>query len=106
MTENQPELHQLLAKLEQLLQKQDSFAREIEALRQEIEVLKKESIVKPASAQFSRGPISPSVVHKPIQTTEEQPIASTAPANPSQKNKLESFIGENVISKIGLIFLV
>ncbi|MDX2070587.1 MAG: DUF2339 domain-containing protein [Haliscomenobacter sp.] len=106
MTENQPQLQQLLTKLEQLLQKQDSFAKEIEALRQEIEVLKKESIVRPASVQFSRGPISPSLVNKPIQTIEERPLTSTAQANSSFDNKLESFIGENLISKIGIIVLV
>lgn len=106
MTENQPQLHQLLAKLEQLLQKQDSFAREIEGLRQEIEVLKKESIVKPAQVQVSKPPISPPIVNKPIQTIEEQAIASTAPANASYDNKLESYIGENLISKIGIIVLV
>ena len=106
MTENQPELHQLLAKLEQLLQKQDSFAREIEGLRNEIEALKKESIVKPAHVQISKPPISPPVVNKPIQAIEEQPLASKSGINSPYDNKLEAFIGENLISKIGIIVLV
>ena len=106
MTENQPQLHQLLAKLEQLLQKQDSFAREIEGLRQDIEALKKESNPKPEGVQISRPPISPPVIKEPTQAIVEQPLASSAQANPPYDNKLESYIGENLISKIGIIVLV
>ena len=106
MTENQPQLHQLLAKLEQLLQKQDSFARETEALRQEIEALKKESNPKPEAVQISKPPISPTAIKEPIPAITEQPLASTTPANTPYDNKLESFIGENLISKIGIIVLV
>lgn len=106
MTENQPQLHQLLAKLEQLLQKQNSFAKEIEALRQDIEVLKKESTVQPASVQVPRLPISPPAIKEPSQTNVGEIPASTAQANTSYDNKLESFIGENLISKIGIIVLV
>ena len=101
MTENQPELHQLLAKLEQLLQKQDSFAREIEGLRNEIEALKDKISNKPAKIQ-----VSPPQKDEPIQSIPEPSFTPTAPANPSYDNKLESFIGENLISKIGIIVLV
>lgn len=106
MTENQPQLHQLLTKLEQLLQKQDSFAKEVESLRHEIEALKKESIVKPAQVQVSKPPISPPVVNQSIQVIAEQPLASKSGTNSPYDNKLESFIGENLISKIGIIVLV
>ena len=106
MTENQPQLNQLLAKLEQLLQKQNSFAREIEALRQEIEALKKPIISKISEVQTSAESVRPPKIVSPIQTIPEQPLATTAPAKTPYDNKLESFIGENLISKIGIIVLV
>lgn len=106
MTENQPQLHQLLAKLEQLLQKQDSFAREIEALRQEIEALKKPNIAKIPEVQSTAAPVSPPKIASPVQPIPEQPLAAAAPAKVPYDNKLESFIGENLISKIGIIVLV
>lgn len=106
MTENQPQLLQLLAKLEQLLQKQENFAREIEALRQEIEVLKKQSNPKTASAQVYTPPISPPVIKEPIEAIVEQALVSSAQPSTPYNNKLESFIGENLISKIGIVVLV
>lgn len=103
MTDNQPQLQQLLNKLEQLLQKQDNFAREIEALRQEIEGLKKQSSAKPEGLPLSKPPIAPPVIQK-----QRQPYTKTSLASSStpHNRKLESFIGENLISKIGIIVLV
>lgn len=106
MTENQLQLHQLLAKLEQLLQRQNSFAREIEALRQEIEALKKPTTTKISENQTSAAPVPPPKIISPVQSIPEQPLATTAPAKTPYDNKLESFIGENLISKIGIIVLV
>ncbi|WP_373552280.1 DUF2339 domain-containing protein [Haliscomenobacter sp.] len=106
MTENQPQLHQLLAKLEQLLQKQNSFAREIEALRQEIEALKKPTTANISEVLTSAAPVPPPKIVSPVQTTPEQPLATSASVKTPYDNKLESFIGENLISKIGIIVLV
>ncbi len=107
MTENQPQLHQLLAKLEQLLQKQDSFAREIEALRQDIEALKKPTTTKISEVQPAAPPIPTPKIPIPVLRPIPEPTpASSAPTKATYDNKLESFIGENLISKIGIIVLV
>lgn len=107
MTENQPQLNQLLAKLEQLLQKQNSFAREIEALRQDIEALKKPTTAKISEVQTAAAPTPTPKIPIPVLRPIPEPTpTSTAPTKATYDNKLESFIGENLISKVGIIVLV
>lgn len=84
--------------MEQLLQKQASFAKEIEALRQEIEQFKTPPVV-PTPRQV---PPQKSIPPEYVQVT-----ATPKPADPTPVNQnLEAYIGENLISKIGIVVLV
>lgn len=98
MAENQTQLQILLAKMEQLLQKQASFAKEIEALRQEMEQLKTPPAVP-----------TPRPIQPPISIPPEYVQVTTTPKPadpPAAVKNLEAYIGENLISKIGIVVLV
>ncbi|MGE0077159.1 MAG: DUF2339 domain-containing protein [Bacteroidales bacterium] len=119
MNDNQDRINQLVEKFESLLKKQEDFSREINELRVEIINLKKDNI-KPVEAEVK----SPEVIEEPVVATEPTPeIKITAPSHasvnrppvgissqennsPKQKSDLEKFIGENLISKIGIAITV
>lgn len=118
MPDNQDKINLLHSKLEELLKKQDDFLKEINSLRVEISELKKggvNELVKP------EGVAQPEVIHKPDSPVvkEQDPSADFPRINqlkhkarqqavPSVKpgfnvkSDLEKFIGENLISKIGI----
>ena len=123
MADNQHTLQQLLEKLDALLQKQDSFAKEIEALRTEIEALRteietlKRNLGNKETYQANLSPpiipLSPvPKIHRSVPAivdpvVEETNFAQQKPdAKPLVDFNLESFIGENLSNKIGIIIIV
>lgn len=118
MNENQSMINQLLSRLEILEKKQESFSNDVEAIRKELFVLKnqeKEIVRQELESEetelaemlhenlelvTAKGPVieQPTIsepVNKPIVTSKE-----------SKRHNLEEFIGENLISKIGIIITV
>ena len=109
MAEKQYSRQQLIDKLDVLLKKQDSFAKEIEALRADIEA------IKALDAEFAQ-PILPtstalethhSVLAMDNAIEEEVSYTHQKPdPKPLIDFNLESFIGENLSNKIGIIIIV
>ena len=119
MEENQDQINQLLKKLEQLTKQQAVFSEEINELRKEIFQFKKaagnseaattEEIIhskkvkepiKTGELLLDYAPPQPSVKPKPRFSLPEIEIGDTVKAD------WEKFIGENLISKIGIFILV
>lgn len=109
-------IENLLAKLELLLQRQESFGREINVLREEINRLK--NIDKNVAENTVREEKKVGVLY---QSTSEKsstipmeklqvpipPIQESFMKTPPQtKSDLEKFIGENLISKIGIAITI
>lgn len=117
MANQQDQINRLLQKLELLQQKQASFSQEISELRREIYLLKQENTASLISD-------SPIVEKRPVEIKageliEEyhppEPLPQPTKATPSipkfqipetVKADWEKFIGENLISKIGILILV
>ncbi|KAA1243915.1 DUF2339 domain-containing protein [Aquimarina sp. RZ0] len=121
MANNQEYLEELLQKLEILSKKQESFYREILDLKQEIFRLKtsEKKQEQPVTAKKMDSPGITSEPEKVENRThsevkkEEIPVQKTVSApvikkvtRLKNKSSLEKFIGENLISKIGVIILV
>ena len=116
MADIQHTLQQLRLKLDSLLQKQDNFAKEIEALRAEIETLKNnlgnketyQANLSPPIIPFSPVP----KIHRNAPTIDDPVVEETSAieqksdAKPLVDFNLESFIGENLSNKIGIIIIV
>ena len=115
MSENNDRIEQLLAKLETLLQRQEAFSKEVQALRNEIHSLTgtKATEVSPPEAPSTP---QPAAVAQPAQPTvgprapyrpKPPPRTPRKPLIPEEvRENLEKFIGENLISKIGILILV
>ena len=117
MPEKQDASNKLLLKLELLLEKQDAFAKEVNDLRKEITELKspieeeaKAESKKPetlldfkSKAEESRAQAKPQVVNRPPKSITQSEFQTK---NPKTKSDLERFIGENLISKIGIAITV
>ncbi len=111
-TEN-AQINILLQKLEMLLIKQNSFAKEINVLKQDIYDLinsqQKSTVeVKPIIEQKKAEPI---IIPKPkpiipVTTTNSFRTPTLQRVNTTSKSSIEKFIGENLISKIGIIITV
>lgn len=110
MINNQEHISRLSEKLDSLLKKQSSFAKEINELRLEIEALKKGE--NPAATNTSTTQETtttiPIAATTPIAEKKATPPASkiATPPKAPQKSNLEKFIGENLISKIGIIITI
>ncbi len=91
-----PDIAELERKLNFLLRKQAAFGKEIELLRQEINYLK--TGVAPASVPEAR-PVSP----RPVAPPPPQPRRRRSFA---VSDELEKYIGENLISRIGILIMV
>ncbi|TNE65205.1 MAG: DUF2339 domain-containing protein [Bacteroidetes bacterium] len=121
MDSNQDPLQQLLEKLEALKKQQDAFSREIISLRMAIyrmqdqqaeektgEQQVRENSPEPDAvkeAQAIETVVSPPVEQQPAP----EPVQPTAPKIPvveKEAGDLERFIGENLISKVGIIITV
>ncbi len=123
MNEDSKSLDQLLAKLDDLTKRQELFSKQINEIRNEIQRLKSSSDVKVTAKQEE--PI-PNYIKEKYQVkelteeTENQPV-NLPDINQKQHTKdvtakfqqpvkikkdLEKFIGENLLSKIGIIITV
>lgn len=129
MASDKQRLHTLLIQLENLLLRQQSFESEIVKLRQEVRLLQSGGVA-PAQEDFSENATTVTARVEPIQATPaspemaKQPIIEppTAPIFPPinkkpsfsdnftkanfAKSDFEKFIGENLISKIGILILI
>lgn len=121
MAENNDNINRLLEKLELLLKRQDDFSREINQLRIEIHRLKTENAEQTQmSADENPERVEPVTIkeavvkeektapaYQPVQHR-DRPEQTAAPINkpPKEKSDLEKFIGENLISKIGIVITV
>lgn len=112
MSEQEDNIARLLQRLELLLKRQDDFSREINAIKAEIYSLKDQGIEKvppePKSVEATAVPpkkTAPPEVIKAPPVTSPPPIAPIKKA-PKPKGDLEKFIGENLISKIGILITI
>lgn len=122
MPDHQDKINLLYNKLQSLLEKQERFSREIDDLRLEIEALRTGGVDNPAEKKEFKA-IQDFKKTDPLMESEKNPISASPPANPipakvqppvqrpvrkqsAGKSNLEKFIGENLISKIGIIITV
>ncbi len=126
MPENQDQINLLLEKLDELLKKQESFSREIDALSREVQYLKYGQ-PQPGPGDIPKKPVPESPLPPPLppetlQYASEpahQPPPLPKPASPAvpaqaspqppplaPRSNIEKFIGENLISKIGIAITV
>lgn len=135
MSELDPKINELEARLESLVRTQIDFQVEVTAIRKELTRLRGESAAKrPEAARADHPPIraqqqpveQPSPVTSKLPPTTEVPTFVTlggysAPEEPKEESKfsayfneqannaranLEEFIGKNLISKIGILILI
>ncbi|ELR68873.1 hypothetical protein C900_05699 [Fulvivirga imtechensis AK7] len=110
MASDQEKVNQLFDKLDLLLKQQESFQREIQSLRLEIDALNHPKEARDVQPKMVPEPeVIPSA---PLAAGEQKhpvkEIKRKAPVInfPSVKSDLEKFIGENLISKIGIAITV
>ncbi len=123
MNNNQEKLNQLLTRLEYLEKKQVEFFKEVDNLKQEIKKIElkgnediassfpDETVVisevlsqQPPTLSVKGPVIEQERVSKPYN--EPKRIKPSTTTTPSSKSNLEKFIGENLISKIGIVITV
>lgn len=120
MTENNDRINQLLEQLELLLKRQEDFSKEINQLRIEVNKLKAQEQL-PASVpeqpqqiepiQIRETKIQEEIIHPKQQPVEQQFQQKQSDQvvekkQPATKSDLEKFIGENLISKIGIAITI
>ncbi|HYP50270.1 MAG TPA: DUF2339 domain-containing protein, partial [Pyrinomonadaceae bacterium] len=121
MTNFSEKLEELNQRLENMVKYQEYFYRETNLLRQEINALKitaqrlkVESEPKPDVKPPEREYVPPKQTAQPIpepqhayqqNTSSDYKAPETSPA-PQVKSNIEKFIGENLISKIGIVITV
>lgn len=119
MNDNSDKLNQLLEKIEALSKRQESFFMEINQLRKEINLLKPTSTPPKSEAapaqqkEAATSKVTSGFHHSPgIAVEKEKAAAEMSPGMPpisspkKAKTDLEKFIGENLISKIGIVITV
>ncbi|WP_316844389.1 DUF2339 domain-containing protein [Pedobacter psychrodurus] len=124
--DNSEKLNLLLIKLENLLLRQQGFEAEIQALRNEVKALQSPGSAPVAPISNTEPIIAPPPRNTPPVAVVQQsaipqplPVRPPAPVNPAQpnfadrfkrenmvKSDFEKFIGENLISKIGILILI
>ncbi|WP_378176852.1 DUF2339 domain-containing protein [Aquimarina sp. SS2-1] len=123
MADNKEYVNELLQKVEILSKKQEVFYREILELKQEIirlknigesreKVITDEKIVSPVAEPPSKNQediaktFEPALQKQPV-VSDSKPLLKQVPKpKPKSKSNIEKFIGENLISKIGVIILI
>jgi uncharacterized membrane protein len=122
MSENLNEINQLLVKLDLLMQKQNGFQNEINELRQQIYSLRpsgnqqqpiqfqqqpiqniQQPIYNPQQEQQRQEQLRQQQMQQQQQAQQQRPYI---PPPPREKTDFEKWIGENLISKIGIAILV
>lgn len=128
MAEDQKKINELLAKLETLLQKQEDFQKEINELQNEIAHLKhhiapSQEVDSPPKKEPEATPspkpkvedreeppvervVEKTVITYPEQKQVKQPFPPLGGKPAKKESNLEKFIGENLISKIGIIITI
>jgi uncharacterized membrane protein len=128
MNENLNEINQLLAKLDLLMQRQNGFQNEINDLRQQIYRLSptsnlQQNVNMPPPQQNPQQQNPQQVIYNPQQEQQKQEQLrqqqmqqqaqqqaqqqrTYIPSPPREKTDFEKWIGENLISKIGIAILV
>ncbi|MEM9821625.1 MAG: DUF2339 domain-containing protein, partial [Bacteroidota bacterium] len=125
MSEEQKKVEELQKRLDALIHKQNNFVRELRALRSEVKALKGEEtppVVKTKQISSEEQPVEVKTTPLSSQWTppsnrQEQKVSRVAMAEPSWLERqfqkiprtnegLEQFIGENLISKIGILITV
>ncbi|MEP6902470.1 MAG: DUF2339 domain-containing protein [Actinomycetota bacterium] len=127
MAEVDDKIAGLQARLENLVKTQISFQQEITQIRFELNVLRgmrqppqtQESPIKPPVREYVPPPrIEPPPINRPpnqppqtpnfgYSTSTKNPFETAAkPFQSKEKSEIEKFIGENLISKIGIVILV
>ncbi|WAC40357.1 DUF2339 domain-containing protein [Pedobacter sp. SL55] len=118
--DNSQKINLLLAKIENLSLRQQSFESEIAALRQEVNALQSPAIVTEEQPIQSKPFFPPPKNTPPVAITQQnatpKPIIVPTNQQPSfsdrfsskniAKSDFEKFIGENLISKIGILILI
>ncbi|WP_340199351.1 DUF2339 domain-containing protein [Ascidiimonas sp. W6] len=120
MNQQEENIELLLKKLNLLLKRQEDFSREINSLKNQITQLKETGSLETAGEAAKPAPITklvketakeevispPSFSPPPIPQQRKPIPEQKKPAVPKVKGDLEKFIGENLISKIGIIITV
>ncbi|MBP5134458.1 MAG: DUF2339 domain-containing protein [Paludibacteraceae bacterium] len=118
MVDNDSKINQLLDKLEFLQRRHDDFSKEISTLRAEIIRLKTfeaEQTTESEGAELSHPVAADSEIEKENNAVESQATVEFSQTeqpkliiNKSSRGKfdIEKFIGENIISKIGIAIIV
>lgn len=115
MTQDPDKLNELSEKLELLLHKQDQLQVEVHRLKREIESWKRAQNPGAAPEPAAPKPLSERPVAVTTKTVPTAPPAREKPERPPLLSRLsvptsgldlEKFIGENLISKIGILILV
>ena len=121
MANEQEKLHQLLLKLEQLQKKQTEYSKELFELRKEINHLKtslreetpnpQPIVAQPEEIEVKKE-VKPlvdlsSVQEEKVFIEKDSPTRTVqSSVEPGTSSNLEKFIGENLISKIGIIITI
>ena len=111
MSTNQQIIDALKEELLQLKRKHVSFYNEIKNLEQKIEKLEQAGTVKEPVADIVKAPEEKIIVKeevlqpKPVLEV-EKPLAPPPPKPERKKVNMESFIGENLVAKIGILITV
>jgi uncharacterized membrane protein len=117
MNPKQETIDQLLVRLDGLMQRQESFRRDVEELRREIRKLETNAAIEAPAGVIpgSQAPVTepPAKVMQQRMTPVQKPPAGdnrpsreVAGSTPKLRLNLEKFIGEHLISKIGIIIIV
>lgn len=118
MAQDDPRIQELSQRLELLLKRQDAFAREIATLRTDIRNLtsssptlsgtQKEILPQPSSTELVAEPLSTEPTRLEEPSVYRYQNKDATPDTPSRFASIdwEKFIGENLISKIGIIITV
>lgn len=106
MNTNNEHINRLSEKLDELQKKQNSFSFEIDELRNEINKLKQATGNKQAETSPPQQNIAATTIVAPKKDIEVKPSPPPQTFKPPRKSNLEKFIGENLISKIGIIITI
>lgn len=125
MKDNEEKMKELLDKLDLVLRQQAAFSRKIDSIKKEVYELqysKKASSEKKEIIEKNTPLVDPkptkvildeSQKHPPIEqpltvkaTDKPKPALAKAAKKPQTKSSIEKFIGENLISKIGIIITI
>ncbi len=109
MDNQSPNNENLLKRIDELLLKQEALTTEVQALKSEIEggLPISENVVAPLPTSIEPPPIptyDPWIIEKPKDSLVKRGLSNIFPSE--LKNNVEKFVGENLISVIGVVILI